>query len=234
MRYPHPTYASISATRQGHVFSSGRRLYGSIDGSGYVQVNVKDIGKLRQAHRLVYECVTGNMLPEYKRGDPKTVTINHKNGLKTVNRFSNLELLSHTENVKHSLTVLGKHHRGCRAGKSELSFEDFTAIVDLLKKGVSNKDIAARFPLDSTNVSRLRNRKSYAPEWERYDKQNVKFVARGPAVSYKKFLRILSAKQQGKLSCWIAGKAGISEGYLSQILNRKTLLNYWKDYDLEQ
>ena len=63
---------------------------------GYQQVNLSDNdGKIKkyQVHRVVWEAVTGEPIP-------KSMQINHRNEIKTDNRFfENLELVTPKENV---------------------------------------------------------------------------------------------------------------------------------------
>lgn len=234
-RYPHPLYPSIACTRSGEVYSSGRLLKGSTDSSGYTQVNVKDIKKLRQAHRLVYECVTGKVLPEFNRYDQNSMTLNHDDGNKQNNAFSNLEMMTHLENKIHSRKVLKRkqlYGEGVLCINSQLSYNDFKAIVGLIKAGVSNKEIAQSYPLDCTNVSRLRTRNSYKPEWARYDKEFGRFDAEPKTkFPFETFCRVVRAAANGKDVDWIAGKANVWPFYIRGILNRTSLKGYWKRYD---
>lgn len=65
--------------------------------SGYQQVSLSDNeGKIKWylLHRVVYEAVSGSPIPE-------GYEINHRNEIKTDNRFfENLELVTHKENMK--------------------------------------------------------------------------------------------------------------------------------------
>ena len=69
--------------------------------SGYVRVNLMRKGKLKQVfvHRLVAEAFIGKI--------PKGMTVNHKDGNKTNNDLTNLEIVTQSENILHSRYVLG-------------------------------------------------------------------------------------------------------------------------------
>lgn len=65
--------------------------------NGYQQVNLYDNNgnsKWYQLHRVVYEAVTGSPIP-------KGYEINHRSEVKTENMISNLELLSHKQNINY-------------------------------------------------------------------------------------------------------------------------------------
>lgn len=65
---------------------------GKVSGGGYIRIQRNKIGW--QAHRLVWEAVHGPI--------PDGLQINHINGIKSDNRISNLEVVSASENAKHS------------------------------------------------------------------------------------------------------------------------------------
>lgn len=74
-------------------------VYGN---GGYCQIMLYkcNVGKMFQVHRLV--CIA--FLPN-PNGLP---CVNHKNGIKTDNRLDNLEWCSYSDNLLHSIHVLGK------------------------------------------------------------------------------------------------------------------------------
>ena len=72
----------------------------SLMGDGYVKANLWKKGKRKQtsAHRVVAEAFIGGI---------DGLEINHRNGVKTDNRVSNLEITTRSGNVNHSYYELG-------------------------------------------------------------------------------------------------------------------------------
>ncbi|WP_428909429.1 HNH endonuclease [Niallia sp. Krafla_26] len=70
---------------------------------GYVRVGLMKDGKQKQVfvHRLVTEAYIGKI--------PDGKCVNHIDGNKENNHVSNLEILTHSENIIHSCYVLGKN-----------------------------------------------------------------------------------------------------------------------------
>lgn len=77
----------------------GRVLAQALSGSGYPFVALGQ-GRPRSVHRLV-------MLAFEPRADAASLEVNHKSGVKTDNRRSNLEWVTRSENKIHAVHVLG-------------------------------------------------------------------------------------------------------------------------------
>lgn len=76
-------------------YSHKKWLKPAITKDGYKQVFLSDNegkGKWYRVHRVVYESVTGEPIPS-------CFEINHINEVKTDNRFANLNLMTHKDNV---------------------------------------------------------------------------------------------------------------------------------------
>lgn len=70
-----------------------------------------DVSQHCRIHRLVYEAFNGK-LPKWiaKDNGNKRMEINHINEITTDNRLENLELITHTENIRHSKIKIAKSH----------------------------------------------------------------------------------------------------------------------------
>ena len=96
-----PKYYEVSInleTGEVKVFSNskhakGRELSVNKDDSGYLRVKMNN--KSYKIHSLVAKFILGER--------PKDYVINHKDGVKTNNRPSNLEYVTVAENIRHSI-----------------------------------------------------------------------------------------------------------------------------------
>ncbi len=70
-------------------------VVGADDGAGYVQIGVK--GKVYRAHRLAWLYMTGDMPPK----------VDHKNGVRSDNRWCNLQKADDSENAQNKGGVAG-------------------------------------------------------------------------------------------------------------------------------
>ena len=97
--------SSVGAVRS---IKRGRLLRPHVTGSGYQQVMLSRMGQRSwyTVHRLVGVAFVPN-----PAGAPQ---INHKNGVKTDNRSSNLEWVSMSENLQHRHRVLGVPGSRCK------------------------------------------------------------------------------------------------------------------------
>lgn len=132
----------------------GRVLKASIDSGGYEMISLwrNNKGKWVRVHQLVARAFIDN--PEGKR------TINHINGDKTVNKVSNLEWATHSENNQHAHNKgLMNVARGEDSPKSKLSNADVKTIRGFMAMGLKNIDIANAYGIDDSQISRIRSGK---------------------------------------------------------------------------
>lgn len=133
---------------------TGKELKPQDNGNGYKKVTLTIDGKQlqRYVHRLVAEayCVK----PEGAN------QINHIDGNKSNNHYSNLEWVSNSENQKHAHRI-GLKPIGNKLWNGKFSKED----IDLMKwyddEGMKRKDIAKLFDCSKSTVSDILNGKRY-------------------------------------------------------------------------
>ena len=94
--WPHPIYDKWEANREGivrHVVN--KKDIGYLTKSGYIRIGVRDQGIMKQyfKHRFIFECFHG------KINDAKLV-VDHINNIHTDNRLENLQLITHSQNMK--------------------------------------------------------------------------------------------------------------------------------------
>ena len=131
-----------------------KRLSPGVTTGGYLQVHLQD-GKSKRplkVHRIVLEAFTDVAMKK---------TVNHKNGVRTDNRLSNLEWATSSENVKHSYDVLGrKKFNGVELRVNKLSEEEVIEILHLKGK-LPQKQIAKMYNVDQSNISYILTGKTW-------------------------------------------------------------------------
>ena len=112
----------------------GRLLTQHPNNSGYLQVHLsKDGDNMRRVHRLVAEAFVGQC--------PMDREVNHCDGNKINNVASNLEYVTRSENINHSLRMNGPRRR-----RSKLTTEEKAQIFDFhSKKSRTYKEMAEFF-----------------------------------------------------------------------------------------
>ena len=94
--WTHPIHDRYEANREGIVrHVKKKKDLGSLINSCYLQITVRDedIIKNYLMHRFIFECFHG------KINNAKLV-VDHKNNIKTDNRLENLQLITHSQNLK--------------------------------------------------------------------------------------------------------------------------------------
>lgn len=124
------------------------------DNRGYRRICLtKDrIQKNYAVHRIVWAAFNGPI--------PDGMQINHKNGIKHDNRLENLEVVTPSENTRHTFRALGRKavlnpQKGSKNGRAKLSESDLPEIYRLRAAGLSQQRIADRFGVDQTSISRI-------------------------------------------------------------------------------
>lgn len=103
-----------------------------------------------KAHRLVAKYFLDN--PENK---PQ---VNHKNGIKTDNRYNNLEWCTPKENADHSWKIGLSLHKGENHFNSSLCVETVKRIREIKSKGeMTQVDMAKMFNVSTATISRVVN-----------------------------------------------------------------------------
>lgn len=142
---------------------------------GYLAVCLTRESKGRTVfvHKLVCEAFHGPR--------PAGMTINHRNGVKTDNRPSNLEYTAHEDNIRHARDVIDTIYptraRGARNGSrvrperlrrgesvatAKLTEDKVRTVLALLKRGVQQREIAEQVGISQTQIWRIKVGLSWA------------------------------------------------------------------------
>jgi NUMOD4 motif-containing protein/HNH endonuclease len=138
--------------------------------NGYqsVQLTRNGVGKSFYIHRLILLTFAGPCPAEYE--------CNHRNGRKDDNRLENLEYLTRSENVLHSIYVLQNSPARPRTGprspnhkqqgethtKAKLTAADVLSIRETyLRGGISMRQLAQQYGVDGKAICDVVHRKSW-------------------------------------------------------------------------
>ena len=125
---------------------TGLILTNNLTGSGYY--NVKVNGETYTIHKLVAKA--------FISCTDNSLVVNHKDGNKLNNHFSNLEWVTSSDNQKHAyatglrISVKGNNH-----GLSKLTEEAVIEIKKLLIDGVSQLEISKLFGVSKSAISHI-------------------------------------------------------------------------------
>lgn len=128
---------------------------GSTDSSGYLQIDGRTRGLgIQSAHQLVWRAARGPI--------PNGCEINHKNGIKTDNRISNLEAITHQDNILHAYRTGLKSNQGDRHPSRKLSSTDVREIRRLHAAGTTARELSNRFGVTIQTIHHIKSRKTWA------------------------------------------------------------------------
>jgi hypothetical protein len=124
----------------------GKFVSPRISNSGYFQVGLVD--KRVLVHRLVAEA--------FIETETNKLEVNHKDGNKLNNHFSNLEWATRKENALHSTRTL-KKNIGSQVASSALKEEQVLEIIELLNAGESQISVANKYGVTNHAIFRIQH-----------------------------------------------------------------------------
>ena len=127
----------------------------SVVTGGYYHVVLCRSGKRFSflVHRLVLQAFTGPCPPEWET--------NHKDGVKSNNKISNLEWISRGLNQVHAYALGLRTQNGEAHHNVKLKNGDITKIRKLAMLGFSHTQIAEKFPVSRRHVCDIINHKKW-------------------------------------------------------------------------
>lgn len=140
-------------TEYGDVYSTKRnkikKLKSSPNNSGYLGVSLykNDVCHPTAIHRIVATTFISN-----KELDK---SVNHKDGNKLNNHFSNLEFMSCQDNITHAIKNGLFNNRGSRNACSKLKENDVIEILGMLKNKESKTYIGRRYGVTACAIHHI-------------------------------------------------------------------------------
>ena len=152
-------------SNHGKVFSkSTKRILAPTKNKEYPQVKISASNReyTRKIHRLIAEAFIPN--PDNK---PE---INHKDGNRGNNELTNLEWVTHSENVKHAYdTGLTKIRHGINASNSKYNDEQIHEVCKLLEEDKGNRYIVSKTGVGDSAISNIKNGRQWTHISSQYD-----------------------------------------------------------------
>lgn len=210
----YPGYGHQFSNRGRVISPNGNIISGYPNQKGYMIV---DMGRRRENRKCVtiHTAVAKLFIGERPSPDHQ---INHKDGIKRNNYVENLEYVTASENVIHSIL------NGLSTRK--LSPEDIMKIVLLRDEGRTHKEISIRMGISKLYVGTILTGKAwqYLTGIERLDYPKRGEGSPGAKLKEKSVLEIRKLIGTGITNTEIARKFGVSVPTITDIKNRKS----WK------
>lgn len=197
---------------------------------GYVILKTKTKGNRRcvtdKVHRII-----GALFIDNPNNLP---LINHKDGCKWNNVFSNLEWTTYKGNAKHAIeNNLRDTAYGESIHSSILTDKDVIHIFELKSIGFLNKEIASIFKLDISNISRILSREVWKhveipqdlKDKSDYQLKTIKSQSRGMKLNESDVIMIRQRRRSGCRIKDISADYNINPNTCSQIIKGV----YWKN-----
>lgn len=121
---------------------------------GYLQLNAH-LGKRKYKNIYIHRLVASLFIRELKHKE----CVNHKNGIKTDNSISNLEIVSYSENIKHAIStkLIKRSNHG-----SNLLTKDDVLTIRFFSSRKTNSILAKIYNRHSSNIIEIASGRSYS------------------------------------------------------------------------
>lgn len=192
----------------------------------YCRVKFSINGKSRTIgyHRL-------KMMVFYPTANMEKLQVNHIDGDRNNNDFSNLEWVTPSENVLHAFrTGLKSAKKGENNPKSVLTEGEVRKICEELEKGVSTTKIAKDFGMSSSLIQAIRSKEEWVDIAYNYTfpekKGNTRLTKRDVVAICEDILSGLSNEE-------IAAKFGIKPSYVKDFRLKRTWTQITQNYNFD-
>lgn len=126
-----------------------------------------------------------------------------------------------------------RNQHGEGNSQAKLTNKEFFEIVDLLKQGMTNKEIADRYGLHANYISLIRHKRRFLKLWEQVTDYTPTESTGKINFSYEKFLLIQDRLNSGATNASIEKEFDLSSGTASRLRHKKLYKDYWKRYENE-
>lgn len=141
-------------------------------------------------------------------------------------------MLGYTRSEEANKIVLEKISGG-NNGSSKISNKQFFEIVDLIKKGKTNQEVASVYGLHPRYVSLIRHKKRFTRLWSDVKEYiPIKSNGRKRKLTYNDFLHIMELLPY-RTNRYITDSFGLAEGAVSRIRHQRIYKDYWRRYKEE-
>lgn len=174
----HPIYFRIEVSNHGNVRCSktGRPRYVGTSAKGYRVLGVKVSGKRIElkVHRLVCELFLDppnkEIVDECSKHKNDIVYVNHKDGDKANNHYSNLEWCTPRQNSHHAKDIgLLADTKGTLNGRAVLTEDMVHDLCKAFEEGMQPKEASEVFGVSRQQASKIRAGIAWKHIWEQYD-----------------------------------------------------------------
>lgn len=140
-------YPNYRIREDGYVImTNGKIKATSLTNKGYKRVTLSNNGNKKSfsIHRLVAIAFipNPNNLPE----------VNHKDGNKLNNYYTNLEWLTSKDNIKHSFNNGLSDYKGERNGRAKISNMTISDIRKDFSEGIKRKDLSLKYNISYSHI----------------------------------------------------------------------------------
>lgn len=153
-------YGTVRRLTDAKSTKAGAYLTPNRDKYGYLRIRLWDARKSgvvqTQVHRLVAKAFIGEI--------PEGQEVNHKDGNKSNNHVSNLEYVTHQENIAHSFRELNRTEtvpRGENAHHAKLTTPQVIEIREKCATGKTRRALAAEYNVSHVAITAIVNRKTW-------------------------------------------------------------------------
>ena len=116
-------------------------------------------------------------------------------------------------------------------GMAKISNEQFYEVVDMLRAGASNEDIAEAYNLHTRYVSLIRHKRRFKHLWETiddYQPEISKGKDKNKKLSFESFKEVTKMLQEGATNASIERKFHLASGTGSKIRHKKLYKEWWE------